>query len=135
MSDIERFAPQPPPGWYPDATGLQRWWDGSAWGVYAPIVQSQPAPPAQYVRPQKDTAVAYVLAIFLGGLGVHHFYLGQTGQAVAMLCLWLFGWITSFIGIGVVILFAVGVWLIVDLFLIPGYVRAANARAAGAIYR
>jgi TM2 domain-containing membrane protein YozV len=135
MSDIERYAPPPPPGWYPDANGLQRWWDGNAWGVYAPLAPTQPAPPARYTPPQKDTAVAYVLAIFLGGLGIHHFYLGQPGQAVAMLCLWLFGWVTSFFLVGFFLLAGVGVWLIVDLFLIPGYVRAANARAAGAIYR
>lgn len=26
----------PPAGWYPDASGHHRWWDGSAWGPYAP---------------------------------------------------------------------------------------------------
>ena len=25
--------PSPPPGWYPDATGGLRWWDGVAWTV------------------------------------------------------------------------------------------------------
>ena len=25
-----------PPGWYPDGTGRQRWWDGAQWGAYAP---------------------------------------------------------------------------------------------------
>ncbi len=26
-----------PPGWYPDpGTGMQRWWDGQAWGPVAP---------------------------------------------------------------------------------------------------
>lgn len=28
--------PPPPPGWYPDATGITRWWDGRQWGVTAP---------------------------------------------------------------------------------------------------
>lgn len=30
-------AGQPPPaGWYPDESGRSRWWDGRAWGPYAP---------------------------------------------------------------------------------------------------
>lgn len=32
-----------PPGWYPDETGRQRWWDGATWGQYA----DQAAPPPQ----------------------------------------------------------------------------------------
>lgn len=24
-----------PAGWYPDSAGIQRWWDGAAWGVTA----------------------------------------------------------------------------------------------------
>ena len=29
-----------PAGWYDDGSGRQRWWDGSAWGVYAQDVSS-----------------------------------------------------------------------------------------------
>jgi uncharacterized protein len=29
--------PPPPPGWYPDPTGAQRWWDGAQWGPAAPV--------------------------------------------------------------------------------------------------
>jgi len=25
------MVPAPPPGWYPEAFGAQRWWDGSRW--------------------------------------------------------------------------------------------------------
>ena len=32
-----------PAGWYDDGSGRQRWWDGSAWGVYAQDVSSAPA--------------------------------------------------------------------------------------------
>jgi hypothetical protein len=30
----------PPPGWYPDPTGVTRWWDGGAWSSFT-------APPSQ----------------------------------------------------------------------------------------
>ena len=32
-----------PAGWYDDGSGRQRWWDGSAWGVYAQDVSPVPA--------------------------------------------------------------------------------------------
>lgn len=35
--------------------------------------------------PQKSKMAAGLLGIFLGGLGVHNFYLGYTGKAVAQL--------------------------------------------------
>lgn len=40
-------------------------------------------------RPAKSRGVAIVLALFLGGLGAHKFYLGQTGWGVIYL---LFCW-------------------------------------------
>ena len=42
---------------------------------------------------QKNKIVAGLLAIFLGGLGIHKFYLGMAGPGVIMLVVWLFGWI------------------------------------------
>ncbi|MBT1180417.1 NINE protein [Bifidobacterium sp. CP2] len=41
----------------------------------------------------KSKMVAGLLGIFLGSLGVHNFYLGYTGKAVAQLLLTLIGWI------------------------------------------
>ena len=48
----------PPPGWYPDPTGQQRWWTGAMWGVYAPaaplVAYPTPAPgsyPGSYPAP------------------------------------------------------------------------------------
>lgn len=37
--------------------------------------------------PQKSKMAAGLLGIFLGGLGVHNFYLGYTGKAIAQICL------------------------------------------------
>ena len=41
----------------------------------------------------KSKVAAGVLGIFLGSLGVHNFYLGNTGKAVAQLLLTFVGWI------------------------------------------
>jgi TM2 domain-containing membrane protein YozV len=65
---------------------------------------------------KKTALVAYILWFFLGLFGAHNFYLGRTGVAVAQLIL-------SLIVIGLVITF---VWVIVDAFLIPGWVRRQN---------
>lgn len=39
MSDVPPPPPPqpdlPPPGWYPDPAGVQRWWDGTQWGLAA----------------------------------------------------------------------------------------------------
>jgi TM2 domain-containing membrane protein YozV len=40
----------------------------------------------EFVSRRKDTTVAILLAIFLGGFGAHHFYLGRTGLGVLYLC-------------------------------------------------
>ena len=51
--------------------------------------QQQPG----YGYAQKSKIVAGLLGLFLGTLGVHNFYLGYTGKAVAQLLLTLIGWI------------------------------------------
>lgn len=121
MSEVTRV----PPGWYPDpqSGNLLRWWDGVQWGGFAP-----PAPVVA-VTP-KDMTVAYVLAVFLGGFGAHQFYLRNTGVAVTQLLLTLIGAATAWLIVGGFLLFAVLVWVIVDLFLIPGWVRRANGLQA-----
>jgi TM2 domain-containing membrane protein YozV len=75
----------------------------------------------------KSTGVAYLLAIFLGGLGAHRFYLGRTGSGIAQLVLFILGWLTLAIVVGGVFLLIVGIWVLVDLFLIPGMVTADKA--------
>ncbi len=42
---------------------------------------------------QKSKICAGLLAIFLGEFGIHNFYLGYTGKAVAQLLITLIGWI------------------------------------------
>lgn len=85
------------------------------YGAPQPAAYAQPAAgsygqqqPNAYAQPQytaapyaaapvwqssKSKLAAGLLGIFLGGLGVHNFYLGNTGKAVAQLLLTLVGWI------------------------------------------
>jgi TM2 domain-containing membrane protein YozV len=65
---------------------------------------------------KKTAMVAYLLWFFLGLLGGHNFYLKRTGVAVAQLILSL-----TMVGLVITI-----VWVLVDAFLIPGWVRNQN---------
>ena len=72
------------------------------------VVQQPVMVPAGY--PQKSKMAAGLLGIFLGGLGVHNFYLGYTGKAVAQLLISL---LTC--GFGA---FVSGIWGLVEGFMI-----------------
>ncbi len=72
----------------------------------------------------KSPLLAYLLLIFVGWFGVHRFYLGRTGTGVAMLVLSIIGFLTVAIGVGMIPLAVVGIWCVVDLFLIPGMVTS-----------
>lgn len=72
---------------------------------------------------RKSTGAAYLLWLFLGSLGAHRFYLGRTGSGVGQLLLLLFGWIPFFVGWVVL-----GIWLLVDAFLIPDMIRFDNLK-------
>ncbi|MFC5344752.1 NINE protein [Brevundimonas staleyi] len=76
---------------------------------------------------KKSAGVAYLLWFFTGGFGGHRFYLGRTGSAVAQLILSLLGWVLLLAaGFGLLFLIPLGVWLLVDLFLIPGMIQDHN---------
>lgn len=74
----------------------------------------------------KSPLVAYLLLIFVGWFGVHRFYLGKTGTGVAMLVLSILGLLTAAFGVGLILLVVVGIWCLVDLFLVPGMVVASK---------
>ncbi|MFV0301715.1 MAG: TM2 domain-containing protein [Paracoccus sp. (in: a-proteobacteria)] len=75
----------------------------------------------------KSPLVAYLLLIFLWGLGVHRIYLGYWASGIVMAALWGLGWLTAPILIGWPLLGFVSLWVIVDLFLIPGLIEEDNA--------
>lgn len=65
-------------------------------------------------EPVRSVAIAYILWVLVGPLGVHRFYCGKIGTGI----LWFFT--GGLVGIG---------WL-VDVFLIPDMVREANLTQA-----
>ncbi|MTH62759.1 TM2 domain-containing protein [Paracoccus shanxieyensis] len=71
----------------------------------------------------KSPLVAYLLAIFLWGFGLHRMYLGRWISGFVMLAMWGVGWLTAPILIGWPLVALVGIWNIIDLFLIPGMVQ------------
>ncbi len=100
---------------------------------------------------RKSVALAYVLLILLGGLGVHKFYLGKTSQGVKYLVLavasWLLGVGSVFMGfiagafggesagvagfglsilVGIVFSIILGCFLLYDLFTLPSQVNDVN---------
>lgn len=92
---------------------------------------------------EKSLALAYLM--LLGGhLGVHRFYLKKIGTAVVQLVLFLTASVTYFFGVvfmefslplGIASLviaalsgLALFVWIVVDLFIMPGMVREWNER-------
>lgn len=92
---------------------------------YAQPVQVQYAQPVQYVQPlvvapvfqqapaapPKSRVLYVVLALFLGGLGVHNFYAGYNGRGAAQLVISL---VTGFAG-G---FFLVAIWSFVECFVV-----------------
>jgi TM2 domain-containing membrane protein YozV len=69
-----------------------------------------------YDANRKSAVIAYILWFFLGWFGAHNFYLGRTGVGIAqvLLTISVIGWFITF------------VWVVIDAFLIPGWVRREN---------
>lgn len=87
--------------------------------VEATKVESETTSTNTTTSTSKSKLVAGLLGIFLGSFGIHNFYLGYTGKAIAQLLLTLVGWIAC--GIGPV---AAAVWgLIEGILLLTGSIN------------
>lgn len=75
----------------------------------------------------KSPVVAYLLLIFLWGFGAHRMYLGHWVSGLIMLALWGIGWLTAPILIGWLPIAFVSLWVVLDMFLIPGMIQEDNA--------
>lgn len=80
--------------------------------------QHMPMQAQQYAPVQKSMLAAALLAFFLGGLGVHNFYLGYSSRGVTQLVLTLIGVFTSWLLIGFLFIFVVGIWAFIEFILI-----------------
>lgn len=78
-----------------------------------------------YDANRKSAGVAYLLCLFFGGFGAHRFYLGSKLGGAVQLGLWVAGWVTLFLA-----WIPLGIWVLVDLFLIPGMARDRNMELA-----
>ncbi|HEV2630064.1 MAG TPA: TM2 domain-containing protein [Pseudolabrys sp.] len=76
-----------------------------------------------YEANKKSIVVAYLFWFFLGMFGAHRFYFGKTGSAIAQLIL-------TITVIGSVVTF---VWMIIDAFMIPDWLRSQNTMLAAQI--
>jgi TM2 domain-containing membrane protein YozV len=79
---------------------------------------------------KKSIAVAYFLWLLFGYAGGHRFYAGKTVSAVAQLLLLIVGAILAVAVVGVFLLIGLAIWVIVDAFLIPGWIRNHNSLLA-----
>ena len=76
-------------------------------------------PQTEEVVGEKSKLAAGLLGIFLGGLGVHNFYLGYTGKAIGQLLLGTVGWILC--GLGPI---ASGIWGLVEgIMILSGSIK------------
>ena len=69
-----------------------------------------------YEANKKEALIAYLLWFFLGMFGGHNFNLSRIGVAITQLVLTI-----TLIGMVITV-----VWVLVDAFLIPGWVRRQN---------
>jgi len=80
----------------------------------------------QFEANKKSTGIAYLLWFFLGMLGVHRFYLGRSGSGAVILVLSIASFFLSFVGIGIFLFVIPAIWVLIDVFLIPGMAREYN---------
>ena len=147
--------PLPPQG---QSTPQQPWAPPAPGWAYAPAQQQpqfpaahHPAPqyplPAQHFAPQgqaqpygvpvrmalpmpyKDSTAAWLLWVFLGAFGAHHFYLGRTQWGVAYAIGFVVSWLLAIAIIGFLGLIALFILWIIDATKMSERLQQYNAHA------
>jgi len=85
---------------------------------------------------RKSVVLAYVLWIFLGTFGAHRFYCSRIFTGLVQLCLHGLGWLLVWVfGLGFLLLVPLWIWILIDAFLIPGWISSHNTRLAEELSR
>jgi TM2 domain-containing membrane protein YozV len=85
---------------------------------------------------RKSLSIAYSLWFFLSAISAHRFYLGHWIAGIAQTLLWyvsLMFWMAGH-DLALYPLMTGLTWIVIDLFLIPGMVRATNERLEAKAY-
>lgn len=82
---------------------------------------------------KKSMVVGYLLWLFLGEFGAHRFFTGRVVSGVIMLVVGLISWFFAliflvFLGLGILFLIPIGLWWIIDAFLLHGYIQEENSK-------
>lgn len=101
---------QPPANYHANQYGAAPQYSGAHQHGAVPHYGAQAKP--------KSRLVALLLCFFLGSLGIHNFYYGQTKAGINKLILLGVGTLLTLIFIGVFLLMALSVWVLIDLILI-----------------
>ncbi len=138
---VQPPAQNPPPGWYPDPQGVNRWWDGTQWGQAA--VTPTPVAASGTSDPKTMAVLAQVLGILTGLIGpliiylvngekdpfVRHHASEALNFQLTLLIAYLLSFVLMFVLIGFLLFFVV--WI---LAIVWG-IQAAIAANRGEWYR
>ena len=80
-------------------------------------------------KPYKDSTAAWLLWVFLGAFGAHHFYLGRTQWGVAYAIAFVVSWMLAFVIIGFLGLIALFILWIIDATKMSERLQQYNAQA------
>ena len=102
--------------------------DGDKTEIYKPGISDAARSYKSDIPKAKNIHNAYIFWFFLGNISAHRFYLGAYQSAFAQIGLLIFGVTMIFFSgvIGILLLIAWVLWVLGDIFLIPGLYRRAT---------
>ena len=83
---------------------------------------------SEFEKKKINKTPAYLLWFFLGTLGVHRFFIGDKGIGITQLALTVVGWLTAIFLVGFIFLGIVGIWLLVDIFMLSSRIDQINEK-------
>ncbi|WCN38019.1 TM2 domain-containing protein [Aneurinibacillus uraniidurans] len=75
---------------------------------------------SEFDKQKKSKTIVYLLWLFVGCWGAHRFYTGDTGLGIGMIVVWI---VSLFL-----FMIPIGIWVIVDVFLIGKRVDELNTQ-------